>query len=351
MYKLLCWMCFLTFFFSEGNVLRGQDSVSRGHYKLVFWNVENLFDIENDPEKGDDAFTPRGDNHWTRKRYEKKKRDISRVLAATGSRDGGLLEMPVIVGLAEVENDNVLRELCAGTALRRFGYQFVHYESPDTRGIDCALLYREGKYRPFYTQSIDVSDSSIELETRDILLVEGVLKGGSATLFQNTEQEEDSLIVLVCHLPSKRGGTAADIKRAHVARKLREVLDTLRLAHPNAGIVAMGDFNASPDEEELKSLMGGGYVDLMSNLEPGRGSHYYQGKWAYLDQIIVTEEMINGKSQLQVDGVQVFAPEFMMEEDERHLVKKPLRTFMGMRYLGGYSDHLPVGVELKGYGL
>lgn len=345
---LLCKMCFLTFFFSPVLVASGQEvapvttqtthNQHQTSYRIAFWNVENLFDTENDSLKNDDDFTPKGENHWTRKRYRQKLTNICRVLTAIGGEGGTYMDMPSIVGLAEVENDRVLRELCKGTALRQYGYSFVHYESPDARGIDNALLYRADRYRPYRSQAVDVSDSTLEIVTRDILLVEG------------TTREGDTLIILVNHFPSKRGGTAADIRRKHVAKQLRKCMDTLSNAHPGAAIVVMGDLNASPDEPEVSQTLicGSNYANLMDGMAPGTGSHNYQGSWSCLDQIIVVTTMLGGDCRLLVDGkrAHIFAPEFMLTDDERHLGKKPFRTYQAMKYLGGYSDHLPVYIDI-----
>lgn len=324
-------MCFLTFFFSSSIISNAQETDSAYTYRLISWNVENLYDTDNDTLKNDDAFTPEGENHWTKKRYIAKLNKICRILAAT-SEIGNV--MPTIVGLAEVENDKVLRDLTHGTFLRKYRYRFVHFDSPDARGIDNALLYREDYFKPFFSQAIDVTDSIIELITRDLLLVEG------------TTIEGDTLIVVMCHLPSKRGGSAADIRREHVAKKLRSCLDTIKEQHPQAAIVAMGDFNASPDEREIACLNGNGFVNMMLKMENGMGSHKYQGIWAYLDQIIVSSAMLDRQCPMQVGNAQVFALDFMLIDDERHLGKVPLRTYQGMKYLGGYSDHLPIGLDI-----
>lgn len=318
-----------------------QNANKQAIQRLAFWNVENLFDTKDDEAKNDDAFTPGGENHWNNKRYSKKLNDIYHVLAASGEREGNGFVMPIVVGLAEVENDKVLRDLCKGTPLRKFGYHFVHYESPDIRGIDNALLYRKGHYAPFFTQAISVSDSSIGLVTRDILLVEGTTKSG------------DTLIVLVNHFPSKRGGAEAETRRNQVAKRLRYTMDTIAIRHPRAAIVVMGDLNAGPDEPEItQTLMKSGqgaFTNLMERMVKGEGSHKYQGNWSYLDQIIVSSNMLDGKCGLQVEGgkAMVLMPEFMMVDDETHFGKKPFRTYQAMKYLGGYSDHLPVIIEIK----
>ena len=337
---LLCGTCFLTFFFLASNETTGQELHKPARYRLIFCNVENLFDTKNDSCKNDDAFTPSGDNHWTQRRYRQKLTNICRVLAAAGEQGDGHVEMPIAVGLAEVENDRVLHDLCRGTALRRFSYMYVHYESPDKRGIDNALLYRPDCFTPFFTQAVNVSDSTIDLSTRDILLVEGKTRDG------------DTLILLINHFPSKLGGATADSKRDHVAQKLQYVMDTLFRCHPHAAIVVMGDFNASPDEPEIaRTLMQNGksdFVNLMSRMERGTGSHNYQGKWSYLDQILVPAAMLCGRCSLQVNegAARLFAPDFMLVDDERHLVRKPFRTYLAMKYQGGFSDHLPVYIDL-----
>lgn len=347
-YYLLCGFCFLTFFFLRGNPVFCQNIDYMNTHRIVFWNVENLFDTDDDPLKDDDAFTPGGENHWTRKRYLQKLTNICRVVAATGVREAGKMEPPTIVGLAEIENDRVLRDLCKGTVLRKYGYRYVHYESPDERGIDNALLYREAYFKPFLTKAIGVGDSSLGLMTRDLLLVEGTIKRDAKATINHPGYIDDTLIIIVCHLPSKRGGATADIKREHVARKLRETLDTLAVAHPEAAIVAMGDFNASPEERELAAVDAKGFENLMKQMKTGTGSHKYQGKWAYLDQVIVSKGMLNGRCPIQVAGrkAMLFGNDFMLADDERHLGKVPLRTYQGVKYLGGYSDHLPVGVDL-----
>ena len=318
-----------------------QTENQKNGYRLVFWNVENLFDTRDDPAKDDDAFTPEGDNHWTRRRYEQKLNAIYRVIAAAADRDDGSFVMPAIVALAEVENDRVLVDLTLGTPLRRYHYGFIHYESPDARGIDNALLYRKGLFNPIHSEAINVSDSTLELASRDLLLVNGTLPSG------------DTLTVIVCHFPSKRGGAVADVKRHHVAEELGDILDSLHREHPERAVVVVGDFNASPDEPVIaNTLMKRGasnYINLMARMEHGEGSHNYQGQWAYLDQIIVAESMMGGGCRLQVaEGkAKVLMPEFMMTEDEKNLGKKPLRTYQATKYLGGYSDHLPVYIDLE----
>lgn len=295
---------------------------------MAFWNVENYFDTWHDTLKDDCAFTPEGDNHWTTKRYQDKQNKIFKTIAA--------MHWPVVVGMAEVENDYVLRELCYGTPLRKMGYDFVHYESPDTRGIDCALLYRHERFQVLESRNINVSDSSRGLFTRDILLVGGVLK--------DSLRGSDTCFVLVNHWPSKRGGVEAERHRMAIAQQLQHLLDSLQHSHPAALVLAMGDFNASSNEEAISRGLGfhgrerndAGFYDLVSQKPEGTGSYKYQGVWSWIDHVVANREL----------KVELFAPDFLLEDDEKYMGKKPFRTCTGMHYQGGYSDHLPILVTI-----
>lgn len=333
-------MRFLTFLFlsiATSFVCQSQNSE---HYRLVFWNVENLFDIWDDSTSLDDDFTPRGQYHWTSARYGEKQKHLAQAIISLGIGKDNKLQPPLIVGLAEVENDKVLRDLCQGTALRRFGYKFIHFDSPDRRGIDNALLYDKERFTPCFTQNICVSDSTKGFFTRDILLVEGVTDKG------------DTLIILVNHFPSKRNSGNA-VHRIEIAQRLRNTLDTLAAMHPAAAIVTMGDFNASPNEPEIKSnLLQDSdccFVNLMAH-KSSKGSYKYKGNWEFLDQIIVSRNLLTPNSRcplaLQSDSGQVFDSDFLLVDDNTYLGKKVKRTFLGPRYIGGYSDHLPVYVDL-----
>lgn len=319
--------------------MQGQNEI-----RVVCWNVENLFDVWDDSTRSDEAFTPEGDYHWTYSRYRTKLTHLSQTLVALGDRGGGRLSMPVVVGLVEVENDKVLRDLCRGTPLRRHRYQYIHFDSPDRRGIDNALLYRSGRYTPYHAQVHGVSDSSQQFFTRDILHVEGVTSGG------------DTLIFLVNHFPSKRGGQTADRHRERIARQLRQLMDSLVAVHPGAGVVVMGDFNADPSESVIRyDLMRHGrrgndaFVNLMKPVAPGEGSYKYRDYWSCIDQMIVSRNLMDGPFPLRLaDTVgHIFAAPFLLVDDEKFLDPKLFRTYLGMRYQGGYSDHLPVYIDLK----
>ena len=341
--NLLCRDAFLTFFFLLFSISMPDRAIAQQSIRLVFWNVENFFDIFDDTTRNDDAFTPGGQNHWSNQRYERKLTNITKTLVALGRHGDNTFSMPTVVGMAEVENDKVLRDLCQGTPLRRFGYGHVHFDSPDRRGIDVALLYRKEQFTPFLSQAINVSDSSQDFLTRDLLLVEGTLFSG------------DTLALIICHFPSKLGGTTSDKRRAIVAGKLRNIMDSVQTSHPFGTLVVMGDFNGAPDEEELsvicRSIKGISYTNLMADMEPGKGSYRHQDHWSCLDQIIVSTSTAEPNSDLNLrlkdKRGKIFDAPFLLLDDDKHLGKKVFRTFLGMRYQGGYSDHLPVYIDMN----
>lgn len=293
--------------------------------QAAFWNCENFFDTQHDTLKEDFAFTPAGENHWTPRRYADKRNKIYKLVAA--------MQYPAVMGLAEVENDGVLRDLCLGTPLRRFRYQFVHYESPDRRGVDCALIYRSDCFRVTESRAIYVSDTSNGFYTRDILFVGGILG------------KTDTCFFLVNHWPSKLGGATADRYRMNIARCLLHTMDSLQQAHPSALVLAMGDFNASPEEEAISTGLefghnqrnAQGFCNLMYDIPKGTGTYKYQDGWSCIDQMISNQRL----------KIEILKPEFMLKEDRRYLGMKLFRTYSGMKYLGGYSDHLPIIATLK----
>lgn len=285
---------------------------------LAFWNVENYFDLQHDEGKQDLDFTPAGANHWTPKRYAKKRNGIYKVVAA--------LKWPIVMGLSEVENDAVLRDLCLGTPLRQYQYQFIHFESADRRGIDCALLYRPDSFNPIESRPISVSDSVNQFFTRDILLVGGLLNN------------QDTLYLLVNHWPSRQGGGKAEYYRSRIAMRLLQLLDSMTLAHPQAWIVAMGDFNADPLNPCFSDFAQRNYYFPMASLPSGTGSYKYHEFWSYIDQFISTRPC----------AAHAFELPALLQADDRYLGGKPFRTYLSMRYLGGYSDHLPIVLEFDG---
>lgn len=289
--------------------------------RIAFWNVENFFDCINDSTKNDDDFTPFGIKAWGRKKYDAKCIALYKVIAAINA------EKPLFaLGLAEVENSRVLRDLCKGTPLRFLNFDFIHHEGSDPRGIDVAFLYRPEFLQVASSHSISIDNVP---HTRDILYIKAI-----AT---------DTLHIFICHFPSKFGGALeTEIKRYYAGRTLRHCIDTILATNNNARIIAMGDFNGEPDEKPLYESIGYDYnnpnspiTNLMLPYVNKQGSHKYREKWSIIDHIIITKNFLPNKAY-------IFDRPFLLIPDKNYMGQKVFRTYNGPRYLRGYSDHLPV---------
>ena len=287
----------------------------------MFWNVENYFDTYDNPGTSDEEFTPTGDNRWSWKRFEKKRDDIAKTLLLAADEYG---ELPGIIGLAEIENSFVLQQLLEETPLARAGYKYIHKDSPDSRGIDVALLYREEKFKPLHTKYIEAS-----FPTRDVLYTKGVADG------------KDTLHIMVNHWPSKRGNeSSSGKKREYVSLMVSRTVDSILRSSPDANILLMGDFNDTPDSGPLQNL--GQLTNLAQKAKGAEGTYKYQHDWSIIDQILVSENMV-ARTGKRMD---IFAPESLFTEDAAYMGIKPKRTYSGPRYLGGVSDHLPVLLKI-----
>ena len=279
----------------------------------MFWNVENFFAPQAD-----------GERHWGRKKFRAKCQTVAKTLLWAASEQGGL---PDVIGLAEVENAFVLRQLIQTTSLRKLDYKVVHFESPDPRGIDVALLYRSSRLRLESAKPCHLyrADSTI-LPTRDILLAQFRGPGGE-------------IAVLVNHHPSKYGGVSASGPRRKIAvERLRQLADSLTAAGWKH-LVAMGDFNDTPDNP-LYQRLSPTLVNLAEPLQrQGKGSIKYDGQWELIDLFFISESLLPAQMEiLQVP--------FLQTPDTGHAGTKPLRTYSGPRYLGGASDHCPIWLSL-----
>ena len=297
--------------------------------RVVSYNVENLFHPKHDSvmidslwvEKDDWEWTPEGERRWSYSRYERKVESIARVLTAIGEWDG-----VDIAGLQEVENAQCLRKLCY--TLRRGEYDFVHYESPDIRGIDVALIYKKSRVDTIRTRNLTptLSKGEGELITRDILYVCAQV------------DKKDTLHLFVCHLPSQRGGAAeSEWKRTAVKAVLQTAIDSVYEACPNAKIIVMGDMNSDAPSVPLKGeeLRGVRYREPVNGNETG--THKWQGRWSCLDQFYTSPALDN------LSRAEIYNAAWIQEPDEKYLDLKPKRTYNGFRYQkDGFSDHLPI---------
>ena len=217
-------------------------------------------------------------------------------------------------------------------------YRYVHYDSPDRRGIDVALIYRTDRFTVTASRKVNVSDSVAGYFTRDILLVEGITAEG------------DSVCILVNHWPSKRGGEEADAQRLRIADTLRRQMVELHAKHPSAAIIAMGDMNSTAEEEAISVGMGfagdsispDGIRLLTLRLPRDMGSHKYQGEWRYIDQMFLLAD-----EPWQVKKLKLLRFDHLLTDDGNRPGQRPKRTYQGPRYEGGLSDHLPLLLRLQ----
>lgn len=284
--------------------------------RIVSYNVENLFDTKHDTLKNDSSFLPEGMHHWTYRRYQTKIDRIAQVLVNIG----GWESVP-LVGLCEVENARCLRNLCY--KLRRFHYKYVHYDSPDERGVDVALLYDSTRLSILNSRALSLSLDGDA--TRDILYVSALY------------EQRDTVHVMMCHLPSQLGGASnTDWKRQRAKSLIQSQIDSILLLQPSANIVVMGDMNTSAQDDLT------GMVNLMIPIQKmGQGTHKYQGIWTCLDQFYVSQSIATKATTT------IFSPWWLLEEDTKYLDYKPHRTYIGFRYNDGYSDHLPIVLHLR----
>jgi hypothetical protein len=307
----------------------------------MFYNVENLFDPFNDTLTNDDEFLPQGIRNWSWERYRKKCIAIGKVIVAVGGE-----EAPELVGLCEVENRFVLEGIVRYGPLVKLGYEIVHRDSPDHRGIDVALLYQPERFRLLSHHFFPVYyKNQTQSKTREILYAKGIT------------MTEDTLHVFVNHWPSRWGGQLeSEHKRLAAATTLRSRLDSLWQRNSDSQIIVMGDFNDYPQNTSLSKVLNAGrpilnsgrkLYNLAMDWDYG-GSHKYQGHWGMLDQILVTHSILKGKGILQCEAsdFHVFQAPYLLEEDPTYLGRKPFRTYFGYKYQGGFSDHLPVYLDL-----
>ena len=291
----------------------------------MFWNVENFYDWRNDSTTvSDQEFSARGERRWTWKKFQAKAHTIAKALFWVEGETGRL---PDIVGLAEVENSFVLRQILTKTALRKTDYKYVHYDSPDSRGIDVALLYRTSVLEIVDSKPCHLYTADTLMATRDILLCRFL-------------KDSTEFAVLVNHHPSKYGGAAASVPRRRVAvERLRFLADSLAAAGIDR-IIACGDFNdtpANPVFQLLEPTMMPMHVDLYRR---GEGTIKYEGKWDLIDHFYVSPSLLPGSR------MRILRIPFLLTRDTAHSGEKPLRTFQGPRILGGVSDHLPILLEV-----
>jgi endonuclease/exonuclease/phosphatase family metal-dependent hydrolase len=337
----------VTLFISVSLYINSQDLPSaKNSLTIVFYNVENLFDIVNDPARNDEEFLPESPKQWTGERYSKKISDLAKVLSSVNDK-----ELPGLIGLAEVENKNVLEDLIAAQKLKKGKYGIVHFDSKDERGIDVALLYSKEEIEVIDSRAIPVVFGfDIQDVTRDILYAKCKLKDG------------DIYHVFVNHWPSRSPNEQdSEIKRVTAAIALRKEVDNILNFENEARIIIMGDFNDEPTNKSVFQILNAtnkrknfNYRDLYNMMyDPhnaaNEGSITYKDNWQMFDQIIVSRALLNRSTgySLSFGEGKVFRGGEVLTTDRVTKVTSINRTYGGNNYLGGVSDHLPVYVILK----
>jgi predicted extracellular nuclease len=310
-------------------------------YRIVFYNTENFFDTSNDSLTADDEFTPEGTRHWNYPKYKSKLGHLYKTLIALGS-----WTPPDVIGICEVENRRVLTDLVNQTPLAKYNYRIIHANSPDARGIDVAMLYNGDRVHVFQYRYFGIGKPG--LFTRDILYCKAGLG-------------RDTCHFLVNHWPSRSAGQIeTEPYRLAASSRLRSIADSLFHHNSSAKIVIMGDFNDEPGDISLSQILqaktetGNVQTDYLYNLsmapagEKFKGTVKFRGQWTLFDQVIVSGSLLKSLKGLHVEpgGYHIYAGSFLLMPDEQYNGFKPFRTYNGYQYQDGFSDHLPVFVDI-----
>lgn len=305
---------------------------------VAFYNLENLFDVYDDELTNDNDFLPDSAKRWTPKRYHNKLRKLGLAISNIGKDKTD--NIPALIGLAEVENNLVLDDLLASKHLNDFAYDYVHFDSPDERGIDVALLYDTSVFEVEVSEVFPVNiydnDGSIDY-TRDILLVTG---------FLNSEQ----IHIIINHWPSRHDGEMeTEPKRLLAAKKASEIIQLIKTADSDAKIIIMGDFNDDPFSNSIKQLVNSSdlYNPMKTLLSNDSGTTKHYDEWNLFDQILFSTNFFETASgKLSFDSAALFDQEFL-KQFRGPFKGAPFRTYVGKKYKGGYSDHFPVYIVLE----
>lgn len=333
----------LLFIFTSAPAIYGQNEPEDSKLLVAFYNVENLFLPNTQTKESDTAFVFDKPG-WTKERYHQKLSNITRVLLSLGESSGA--GVPDLVGMAEIENAIVLRDLVNHPSLKLHDYNFIHKDSPDERGIDVALLYNPKAFLPVRTKShrlILRTRKGYINRTRDILVVSGYLG-------------QELIHLIVNHWPSRRGGqTRSEPFRLEAARLCNRIIDSIHWKHHSSPVIIMGDFNDDPKDNSLYHILGGRdqpsnntsesiFNPMLTLYRKGVGSLAYRDRWHLFDQILLSKIAIpQNNTEYRFKKAGVFTPSWLKTQKGSYK-GYPLRTFVGNKYTGGYSDHFPVYV-------
>lgn len=341
----LGFFCCLLFLFSLAGI--AQEKKEYTIRTIAFYNLENLFDTEDDPITYDEDRTPEGKDVWTVEKYQNKLEKMSKVISEIGCETAG--NPPAIIGLCELENLKVLEDLIDQPALKNYNYGIIHFDSPDRRGVDVALLYRKSYFTPSNSQSrrlllFEPLEPSKRIFTRDQLVVSGNFEG-------------ESMHFIVNHWPSRSGGEArSSLRREKAAWVNKQIIDSLFALDPYSKIITMGDFNDDPKNKSLKKVLNTkgkkedtGFQELFNPMEnllkKGIGTLAYRDGWNLFDQIILSKPFVISNNGYQFFKAGIFNKAYLTTP-EGQFKGYPFRSYDYGGYTGGYSDHFPVYVYL-----
>ncbi|MBQ7856078.1 MAG: endonuclease/exonuclease/phosphatase family protein [Alistipes sp.] len=319
-------------------------------HKVVFYNLENLFDTINDPDKHDEEFLPDGAKKWNSVKYQKKLSNMERVLFDIALFDKNF---PAVIGVCEIENRLVLEDLISQPKLAHGNYRIVHFDSPDARGVDCAFLYRPDVFKLEGSKAVKFEMPGMpNFRTRDLVTMWGTIDG-------------EPFYFLVSHWPSRLGGKeASDPKREAAAAQCRRLADSVRTANPATKVVIMGDLNDDATDKSVSEVLGGkGNIKKLTDgdmfnpfialLKAGYGTLGYRDAWNLFDNIVVSENLATGSTgELKLQRAEgskyygnIFTRPYMIQREGQYK-NYPLRTFVGNNFQNGFSDHFPVYIYI-----
>lgn len=322
----------------SSRLIEGQNlGFKKDSIQILFYNVENLFDVSDDPLTEDDEYTPQGLRGWNQFRYNKKLNRISQSIISFAD-----YKFPEIIGLCEIENKKVVVDLINETVLKQAPYKIVHKDSPDSRGIDVGLIYDSTMITPLFSEFLPVRFMDGEF-SRDIL-------------YLKVKIESDSMHLFVNHWPSRyTGARNSDDRRMEAAHVLFQKCDSIIRNGLNSKIIIMGDFNDEPNDKSISVITENNFGqnedrvmhNLMAEISNVKGTIKYNGVWSVFDQFIVSKSLLNNNGLNITDNAIIASNRFLFQDDVKNLGNMPFRTYNGFRYIGGYSDHLPVKLIVK----
>ncbi len=317
---------------------------------IMFYNLENLFDTIQDPDTNDREFLPDGNKKWNSHKYWTKMHNLDQVFYGVAQANK---DFPAIIGVSEIENRSVLEDLVMMEKIRKANYRIVHYDSPDARGVDVGFMYRADRFKleGSYPHPVRIAEMP-NWRTRDILAMWGTMDG-------------EPFYFMVAHWPSRLGGQqASEPRRVRAAEIMRHIIDSVHMANPATKIVVMGDLNDDPTDKSIAVVLGGKqkvkelqegdmFNPYLEMFKQGHGTLAYQDAWNLFDNIVVSENLVNGKrgtwrivkTEGNVFYGNIFRAKYLFQQEGQYK-GYPLRTYVGDNFQAGYSDHLPVYIVI-----